>query len=92
MGDRLARRSFTIPTPRSAALDSSSKTFSYRRSFGEKRSGMARAKNCFGIMLNVLDWNRPALAFFQKHKVRFLDGWKTACLDGEALQAIGDEG
>jgi hypothetical protein len=53
---------------------------------------MARAKNCFGIMLNVLDWNRPALAFFQKHKVRFLDGWKTACLDGEALQAIGDEG
>jgi len=54
-------------------------------------AAMARAQNCFGIMLNVLDWNRPALAFFQKHKVRFLDDWKTACLDGEALQAIAQE-
>jgi GNAT superfamily N-acetyltransferase len=51
----------------------------------------ARSKKCFGIMLNVLDWNRPALAFFQAHKVRFLDDWKTACLDGEALQAIAQE-
>lgn len=55
-------------------------------------AAVARAKHCFGIMLNVLDWNRPALAFFQKHKVRFLDGWKTACLDGEALRAMGNEG
>lgn len=51
-------------------------------------ASIARARKCFGIMLNVLNWNAPALAFFQRHKVRFLDDWKTACLDGEALQAI----
>ena len=45
----------------------------------------ARANNCFGVMLNVLDWNRPAIAFFQKHQAQFLDGRKTACLEGEAL-------
>src|SRR6266849_9703259 len=48
---------------------------------------VAEAENCFGIVLNVLDWNRPAIEFFRKHKVRFLDDWKTACLDGDALHA-----
>lgn len=51
----------------------------------------ARANNCFGVMLNVLDWNSPAIAFFQKHKAKFLDGWKTACLEGEALHALAQE-
>jgi GNAT superfamily N-acetyltransferase len=54
-------------------------------------AAIARAENCFGIRMNVLDWNRPAVEFFQKHKVKFLDGWMTACLDGEALQAIAEE-
>jgi GNAT superfamily N-acetyltransferase len=49
---------------------------------------VAEAENCFGIVLNVLDWNRPAIEFFRKHKVRFLDDWKTACLDGDALHAV----
>lgn len=48
-------------------------------------AAIARAENCFGVMLNVLAWNRSAIEFFEKHKVRFLDDWKTACLDGEAL-------
>ena len=53
-------------------------------------AAIARAENCFGIMLNVLGWNRPALEFFRKHHATFLDDWKTACLDGEALQALSE--
>src|SRR5712692_4833148 len=51
-------------------------------------AAVARVENRFGIMLNVLGWNRPAIEFFRKHNATFLDDWKTACLDGEALQAL----
>ena len=51
-------------------------------------AAIARAEGCFGVMLNVLAWNRSAIEFFQTYGVRFLDDWKTACLDGEALQAL----
>jgi GNAT superfamily N-acetyltransferase len=53
-------------------------------------AAVARAENCFGIMLNVLGWNRPAIDFFRKHNATFLDDWKTACLDREALQALSE--
>jgi hypothetical protein len=42
-------------------------------------------------MLNVLGWNRPAIEFFRKHNATFLDDWKTACLDREALQALDED-
>ena len=51
-------------------------------------AAIARAESCFGVMLNVLAWNRSAIEFFQNYGVRFLDDWKTACLDGDALQAL----
>jgi GNAT superfamily N-acetyltransferase len=51
-------------------------------------AAVARVENRFGIMLNVLAWNRPALEFFRKHGVSFLDDWKTACLDGVALRTL----
>jgi GNAT superfamily N-acetyltransferase len=54
-------------------------------------AGVAKAEDCFGVMLNVLDWNHPAIEFFGKYKVRFLNDWKTACLDGDALHAVGSE-
>ena len=41
-------------------------------------------------MLNVLGWNRPAIEFFGQHNATFLDDWKTACLDGEALQGLSE--
>ena len=53
-------------------------------------AAIARAENCFGIMLNVLGWNHPAVEFFRKHHATFLHDWKTACLDGEALQALSE--
>ena len=51
-------------------------------------AAVARVENRFGIMLNVLGWNRLAIEFFRKHNAAFLDDWKTAYLDGEALQAL----
>jgi GNAT superfamily N-acetyltransferase len=54
-------------------------------------AAVARAENRFGIMLNVLGWNRPAIEFFRKHNATFLEDWKTACLDREVLQAQDED-
>ena len=48
---------------------------------------IALRENCFGIMLNVLDWNQPAIDFFQKRGFKFLNR-KTACLEPEGVQAV----
>ena len=53
-------------------------------------ASIARAENRFGIMLNVLAWNRAAIEFFRKHNAKFLDNWTTACLDGEVLQSLSE--
>jgi GNAT superfamily N-acetyltransferase len=51
-------------------------------------AAVARHEACFGIMLNVLGWNQPAIEFFRKHRATLLDDWKTACFDGEALEIL----
>jgi GNAT superfamily N-acetyltransferase len=48
---------------------------------------IALRENCFGIMLNVLDWNQPAIDFFKKCGFKFLNR-KTACLGPEGVQAV----
>jgi GNAT superfamily N-acetyltransferase len=53
-------------------------------------AAVARVENRFGIMLNVLEWNHPAIEFFRRHNATFLDDWKTACLDGAALQVLAE--
>ena len=49
---------------------------------------VALLENCFGLMLNVLEWNRPAIEFFRRHGVKFLDDWKTGSLEGQAFRAL----
>jgi GNAT superfamily N-acetyltransferase len=51
-------------------------------------AAVAQQEACFGVMLNVLGCNRPAIEFFRKHRATLLDDWKTACFDGEALQIL----
>ena len=51
-------------------------------------AAVARDEACFGIMLNVLAWNQPAIDFFQKRGATLLEDWKTACFDGAALQVL----
>ncbi len=48
-------------------------------------AAIARNQGCFGIVFNVLAWNQPAIRFFQKHHAIFLDDWKTAVLDADAV-------
>lgn len=41
---------------------------------------MATELGCFGIMLNVLDWNEPAQRFFERAGATELSERKTLCL------------
>jgi GNAT superfamily N-acetyltransferase len=53
-------------------------------------AAIAREENCFGIMLNVLAWNQPAIEFFRKRGATLLEDWKTARFDGEALKILAE--
>ena len=49
---------------------------------------MAVDLGCFGIMFNVLDWNKSALRFFEGAGASALYERKTFCLTGMALREI----
>ena len=42
---------------------------------------LARQTNCSGLMWQVLDWNAPAIGFYQKFGVRMETEWNTVHLD-----------
>jgi GNAT superfamily N-acetyltransferase len=51
----------------------------------------AIVEGCFAIRWQVLDWNQPAIDFYQKLDADFLDEWRTVSLSGEPLRrAAGD--
>ncbi len=50
----------------------------------------ARERNCFGVIFNVLDWNRPAIDFYRELGAEFWNDWKTVCLRGDALQTLAE--
>lgn len=41
----------------------------------------ARAENCTGLMWQVLDWNQPAITFYQKFGARFDEEWVNVHVD-----------
>ncbi len=41
----------------------------------------ARDTQCTGMMWQVLDWNQPAIGFYQQFGTRFDDGWTNCHLD-----------
>ena len=47
--------------------------------------------NGFGIMFNVLDWNEGAIKFYRRIGAKFLDDWKTVCLEKKALRELASE-
>jgi hypothetical protein len=49
---------------------------------------MATERAYFGIMCNVLDWNQPALQFFESAGAAELTDRKTLCLKDVALQRM----
>ncbi len=51
-------------------------------------AGIAVARGCERFEWAVLDWNQPAIAFYQRLGARPLDDWTVYRLGGEALQKL----
>jgi hypothetical protein len=39
----------------------------------------------------VLDWNQPAIDFYQKLGAEFLDEWRSVCPIGESMRAVTEK-
>jgi len=52
---------------------------------------IAVREDYFCIRMEMLEWNEPALGFFQRMDAAFLDEWKSMVLIGEPLQAIAGQ-
>jgi GNAT superfamily N-acetyltransferase len=44
--------------------------------------------NCSRMQWQVLDWNTPAIEFYQAMGAEMMDTWRTARITGEALQRL----
>jgi len=51
---------------------------------------IARREGCGRFQWQVLDWNAPAIAFYEKLGARPLREWMTLRLEGEALRLLGE--
>ena len=51
---------------------------------------IARREGCGRFQWQVLDWNAPAIAFYEKLGARPLREWMTMRLEGEALRLLGE--
>lgn len=49
---------------------------------------LAVARGCARFEWAVLDWNAPAIGFYQSLGARILDDWRVCRLDGEALTRL----
>jgi GNAT superfamily N-acetyltransferase len=49
---------------------------------------MAVARGCGRMDWNVLDWNAPAIGFYEKLGADVLPDWRTCRLTGDALKAL----
>src|SRR5260370_21163039 len=55
-----------------------------------KVAGIARRENCYGVRWEVLDWNQPAIDFYQTLCATFLDPWKALVLTGQTLERAAE--
>jgi len=51
---------------------------------------LAVARGCARLEWNALDWNDPALSFYEQIGARRLSEWELHRLDGEALRRVAD--
>jgi len=52
---------------------------------------LAVDEGCFGLRWEVLDWNRPAIEFYEKLGATFLNERRAVAFDGEALRRVAAE-
>lgn len=51
---------------------------------------LALSEGCFGLRWEVLNWNRPAIAWYEKLGATFLDERKVVALDAEAMGKLAE--
>jgi GNAT superfamily N-acetyltransferase len=51
---------------------------------------IAREEKCYGVRWEVLDWNQPAIDFYQSLGAQFRDPWRSVSLTGEPLQKLAE--
>ena len=52
-------------------------------------AGLAVERDCARLEWWVLDWNAPAIGFYQKLGARPMDEWTVMRVDGAALAQLG---
>ena len=52
-------------------------------------AGLAKARGYPRLEWSVLDWNEPAIGFYENLGAHRVDGWSTYRLSGEALDRLG---
>jgi len=52
---------------------------------------LAVERDCARLEWSVLDWNEPAIGFYQKLGARLMDGWTGMRVDGANLARLGAE-
>ena len=52
---------------------------------------IAVREKCYGIRWMVLEWNEPALKFYESLGAEILGEWETMLLTGPALSSLADE-
>jgi GNAT superfamily N-acetyltransferase len=51
---------------------------------------LAIEEKCFGLRWEVLDWNRPAIEFYEKLGADFLNERKVVAFDADALRRVAE--
>ena len=54
----------------------------------QKLTQIALEENCYGLRWMVLEWNTPAIKFYDSLGAELLDEWETMLLRGEALERL----
>lgn len=55
-------------------------------------AGLARARGCARLEWSVLDWNTPAIGFYERLGAVAMDEWTTYRLTDDALERLADTG
>jgi GNAT superfamily N-acetyltransferase len=55
-------------------------------------AGLARDRNCGRLEWSVLDWNEPAIGFYESVGASPVSGWKVYRVTGEALEELAAGG
>jgi len=54
----------------------------------EAVAAIAVQEGCGAVRWEVLGWNQPAIAFYQKLGAEFYDDWREVILEGDALRRL----